>query len=114
MIDHNQAIAETIAVIEAAPESAAALTLYALVNTLEYDRAGRLFKLSKLGDLSADQRQIAYALIESARRVLVADGIEETEQSWILRQNKGMRSMIEAIGMRAAQTFRIYERPLSE
>ena len=57
---------------------------------------------------------IAYALIESARRVLVADGIEETEQSWILRQNKGMRSMIEAIGMRAAQTFRIYERPLSE
>lgn len=56
---------------------------------------------------------IAYALIESVRKALLADGIEETEQSWILRQNKGMRSMIEAIGMRAAQTFRIYQRPLS-
>jgi hypothetical protein len=55
---------------------------------------------------------IAYGLIESVRRVLLADGIEETEQSWILRQNKGVRSMIEAIGMRAAQTLRIYARSL--
>ncbi len=77
MIDHNQAIAETIAVIEAAPESAAALTLYALVTTLEYDRAGRLFKLSKLGDLSADQRQIAFALIERS----VVEGIGDP--AWI-------------------------------
>ncbi|MCF8003935.1 MAG: hypothetical protein K9L32_06945 [Chromatiaceae bacterium] len=71
MIDPSQAIAQTIAIIEAAPESAAALTLYALVTTLEYDRAGRLFKLSKLGDLSAEQRQIAYGLMERS----VVEGI---------------------------------------
>lgn len=71
MIDPSQAIEETIAAIEAAPESAAALTLYALVNTLEYDRAGRLFKLSKLGDLATEQRQIAYALMERS----VVEGI---------------------------------------
>lgn len=50
--------------VAAAPHSAAALTLYALVSTLEYERAGYLFKLVKLRDLSAEQRAIAYALME--------------------------------------------------
>ncbi|MBK5939116.1 hypothetical protein [Halochromatium roseum] len=77
MIDPSQAIAQTIAIIEAAPESAAALTLYALVTTLEYDRAGRLFKLSKLGDLSAEQRQIAYGLMERS----VVEGIGDP--AWV-------------------------------
>jgi hypothetical protein len=72
MIDARESLAQTIAVIEAAPESAAALTLYALVNTLEYDRAGRLFKLSKLGDLTPEQRQIAYGLME--RSVILGIG----------------------------------------
>ncbi|MFP4280790.1 MAG: hypothetical protein ACLFQI_12435 [Halochromatium sp.] len=77
MIDPSQALEQTIAVIEAAPESAAALTLYALVNTLEYDRAGRLFKLSKLGDLGPEQRQIAYALMERS----VVEGIGDP--AWV-------------------------------
>ncbi len=77
MLDHSQAIEQTIAAIEAAPESAAALTLYALVNTLEYDRAGRLFKLSKLGDLAPEQRRIAYALMERS----VVDGIGDP--AWV-------------------------------
>jgi len=64
MIDPNQALEQAVAEIEAAPESAAGLTLYALVTTLEYDRAGRLFKLSKLGDLSESQRQLAYGVME--------------------------------------------------
>ena len=77
MINVSESLADTIAVIEAAPESAAALTLYALVTTLEYDRAGRLFKLSKLGDLSAEQRQIAYALMERS----VVEGIGDP--AWV-------------------------------
>lgn len=56
---------------------------------------------------------IAYALIESVRASLLADGITETEQSWILRDNKGMRSIVEAIGMHAAQAFRIYARTIA-
>jgi len=56
---------------------------------------------------------IAYALIEAVRAELVADGIEETEQSWILRQNKGMRSIVEAIGMDVSQVFRIYAGPVA-
>ena len=53
-----------VAEIAAAPQSAAALTLYALVSTLEFERAGYLFKLAKLKDLSPAQRQLAYALID--------------------------------------------------
>jgi uncharacterized protein YoaH (UPF0181 family) len=54
-------VAEEIA---ASPHSAAALTLYALVCTLEFEQAGYLFKLAKLRDLSAAQRQLAYRLME--------------------------------------------------
>ncbi|RTZ74489.1 MAG: hypothetical protein DSZ00_01975 [Gammaproteobacteria bacterium] len=60
---------EVLMKIEQAPHSAAALVLYALVNTLEYERAGCLFKLTKLRDLEAEERQIAYRLME-----LMAEG----------------------------------------
>lgn len=53
-----------VAEITAAPHSAAALTLYALVCTLEHEQAGWLFKLAKLRDLSTAQRQLAYGLID--------------------------------------------------
>jgi hypothetical protein len=62
----GDALAQTVALIEAAPESANALTLYALVNTLEYERAGWLFKLTKLKDMDAESRGLAYALMEHA------------------------------------------------
>ena len=50
--------------IAAAPQSAAALILYALVSTLEFEQAGFLFKLIKLRDLTPEQRKLAYQLIE--------------------------------------------------
>ena len=50
--------------VAAAPQSAAALTLYALISTLEFERAGYLFKLVKLRDLSVAQRALAYRLME--------------------------------------------------
>ncbi len=65
----TEVLDEVIEQIAAEPHSAAALTLYALVSTLEYEQAGYLFKLVKLRDLSAQQRQIAYRLID-----LMADG----------------------------------------
>lgn len=54
--------------IAAAPDSAAALTLYALVSTLEHERTGCLFRLLKLRDLDADQRAIAYGLMDCLAR----------------------------------------------
>jgi hypothetical protein len=65
----TEVLDEVIEQIAAEPHSAAALTLYALVSTLEFERAGYLFKLVKLRDLTAQQRQIAYRLIE-----LMVDG----------------------------------------
>jgi hypothetical protein len=50
--------------IARAPHSAAALTLYALVSTLEQERAGCLFKLDKLRDLDPGQRELACGLVE--------------------------------------------------
>jgi hypothetical protein len=60
----TEVLDEVIEEIAAEPHSAAALTLYALVSTLEFEQAGYLFKLAKLRDLSGQQRQIAYRLIE--------------------------------------------------
>lgn len=60
----NELLGQVADEITAAPHSAAALTLYALVSTLEHERAGCLFKLDKLRDLSPAQRQLAYRLME--------------------------------------------------
>ena len=67
---------QVTAQIAEAPHSAEALTLYALVSTLEFEQAGYVFKLAKLRDLSAQQRQLAYGLIE-----LMADG-NNTGPDW--------------------------------
>ena len=55
---------------------------------------------------------IGYGLIESIRSHILADGINRSEQSWILADNRGMRAMVEAIGMRVAARYRIYEREI--
>lgn len=56
---------------------------------------------------------ISYALIEAVAKALIDDGIEVTEQSWILADNRGMRSIVEAIGMQVTQRFRIYRKALA-
>lgn len=55
---------QIVDLVRAKPHGAAALTLYALVSTLEFEKAGYLFKLDKLKDLSAEERQLAYQLME--------------------------------------------------
>jgi len=70
----GESLQQALALVEQAPESAAALTLYALVNTLEYERAGCLFKLTKLRDLPAQHhRSIAYGLMELMAKQGVGD-----------------------------------------
>lgn len=63
-MDAEQTLQAVVELIEREPHGAAALTLYALVSTLEYPKSGYLFKLDKLRDLDVEQRQLAYALIE--------------------------------------------------
>jgi hypothetical protein len=69
----EDALQQALAAVEQAPESASALTLYALVSTLEYERAGCLFKLTKLRDLEPGHRPIAYGLMELMAEQAVGD-----------------------------------------
>lgn len=51
-------------VIQSSPQGGESLILYALISTLRMEKGGYMFMLSKLGDLSAENRQLAYELIE--------------------------------------------------
>lgn len=57
-------LADVMDIIRQDPHSAAALILYAIVNTLAYEKSGCLFKLNKLRDLDEKNRQLAYQLFE--------------------------------------------------
>ena len=54
--------------VEAAPESSQALLLYALVSTLAIEKAGCMFKLTKLREMEPETRQLAYGLMELMAR----------------------------------------------
>jgi len=81
-------------------------------------KRNRRARIPLMGILPAHQQSfmgaaISYALIEAVAKALVDDGIELTEQSWILADNRGMRSIVEAIGMQVSQRFRIYRKALT-
>jgi hypothetical protein len=56
---------------------------------------------------------LAYAVIHAVRAPIVERGIHTLELSWILEENKGMRTIIESIGGIAYKTYRVYEKELS-
>jgi len=81
-------------------------------------RRNRAVRIPLMGILPEYQQTamgaaIVYALIRTAQGPALADGIELSEQSWILEDNRGMCSIVESIGMQPAQRFRIYGRSLS-
>lgn len=53
---------------------------------------------------------LSYAMMARTRDHLLSDGIQWAEQSWILEQNRGMRSLIESLGMRVVKRYEIVER----
>lgn len=77
MSEHRDTLEAVVERIAQEPQSAASLTLYALVNTMEYEQAGCLFKLNKLRDLPDDDRRLAYQLMEA-----MVDGVNQTD-AWI-------------------------------
>ena len=83
----NSVLDAVLREIESTPHGAKSLTLYALVNTLEHEAAGSLFKLTKLCDLDREGRQLAYALME-----LMAEG-KNRDDSW-MQAKKRMDELI--------------------
>ncbi|MCG6942665.1 MAG: hypothetical protein LJE69_15600 [Thiohalocapsa sp.] len=86
----TEVLARAVAMVEAAPESANALTLYALVNTLEYERAGWLFKLTKLKDMDTAARALAYGLMEQAVARGVGDAAWQKAKARMDRAVRGV------------------------
>lgn len=81
-------------------------------------RRGRRARIPLMGVLPKYQQSfigaaVSYALIEAIKHSIVRDGVEITEQSWILAHNRGMRSIVESIGMEVAQRFCIYRKELA-
>lgn len=56
---------------------------------------------------------LAFMVIDAVRQALLAkSNIREVEMSWILEDNKGMRSILDSIGSRQYKRYRIYEKAL--
>ncbi len=52
---------------------------------------------------------LAFLVIDAVRKSLCTRGVREVEMSWILEDNSGMRSIIEAIGGRLYKRYRLYD-----
>jgi hypothetical protein len=55
---------QVVDIIRANPHSGLSLNLYALVSTLKMEKSGYMYMLRKLRDLTPEQRQLAYSLME--------------------------------------------------
>lgn len=53
-----------IRLVDATPQRAVSLILYGLVKTMSQEARGCVFALSRLKELGAEDRQLAYALME--------------------------------------------------
>ena len=66
----------------------------------------RKYQQSRLGPT------LAFMVIDAVRKGLCARGVREVELSWILEDNSGMRSIIEAIGGELYKRYRLYEKAI--
>jgi hypothetical protein len=66
----------------------------------------RKYQRSRLGPT------LAFMVTDAAKQPVIRRGIREMEMSWILEDNAGMRSIIEALSGVAYKTYRLYEKNL--
>ena len=59
---------QVTALIEANPRSGQALSLYALCKTLDIEKGGHMYMLRKLADMTPENRQLSYGLMEMMSR----------------------------------------------
>ena len=64
----DDVLEKLVELIRADPHGSVSLNLYALVSTLKMEGSGYLYTLSKLRELSAEHRQLAYGLMELTAR----------------------------------------------
>ncbi len=81
-------------------------------------KANRRVRVPLMGVAAEHHRSVtgaalSYAMMAATRDHLLADGVTWAEQSWILEQNRGMRSLIESLGMDIAKRYEIVEREIA-
>lgn len=54
-----------------------------------------------------------FLIIDEMRKGVMAKGVRQVELSWILEDNRAMRSVVEALEARAYKTYRVYEKNLA-
>lgn len=57
---------------------------------------------------------LAFVVINAVREAMIRKGIIELEMSWILKDNSGMRNIINAIGGEAYKTYRMFDKSLED
>ena len=55
---------------------------------------------------------LSMLVIDAARQTALRRGATQAEMSWILEDNRGMRSIIESLGSRCYKRYRIYGKAL--
>ncbi len=127
---------EHACVAEVDGEAAGFLIALPNINELIRDLHGRLFptgwarllwrlkrgrattaRVPLMGVRSRHQRgplgaAISFGMIDNVRRALSRDGIRQVEMSWILETNRGMNSLIQAMGGDLYKRYRMYGRAL--
>lgn len=75
---------------------------------------GRVPLMGVRGDLQNTPLGTAliWGVMVAVKDAFLARGIETTEMSWILEDNKGMRKMAEQLGGRAYKRYRLYEKTI--
>ncbi len=79
---------QVVTLIESEPRSGQALLLYALCKTLDIEKSGHMYMLKKLADLTPENRQFAYGLME-----MMSKG-ENSGQGWdemLARMDRAIR-----------------------
>jgi hypothetical protein len=56
---------------------------------------------------------LAFQVIDAARKEAVKHDMRGVEMSWILEDNKGMRSILDSIGSRLYKRYRIYQKAIA-
>jgi len=60
----DEVLESVFEVIKAAPHSGQSLLLFALLKTLDIQKGGHMYMLSKLKEMTPESRQLAYGLME--------------------------------------------------
>lgn len=75
----NQVLENVYEIVKADPHSGQSLLLFALLKTLDIQKGGHMYMLSKLKEMSAESRQLAYGLME-----MMAEG-QTLSQDWQIK-----------------------------